>query len=138
VTPRSVPFTDHGTTQQSGNGGGPRLVIGADAGTRAELSSLVADVGVDPARVYLGVFAGTQRTGGYGVRIDGIERVSDRLNIRSTFAAPAAGAISIQVITSPAHVVSIARGELSGVREAVLVDQSGSEKARLSVPQSSP
>jgi hypothetical protein len=138
VTLRAVRFTDHGTTQRSGNDDGPRLVVAADTATHEELATLVPELVTAGARVHIGVFAGTQRTGGYGVRVDRVERVGDRLNIRSTFSSPAAGTISIQVITSPAHVVSIARAELSGVREAVLLDESGGEKARFPVPQSSP
>jgi len=40
------------------------------------------------------------------------------------------------VITSPAQLVSIDQQSASGVRSAVLVDQSGTERARAPVTQS--
>lgn len=138
MTPRPVAFVDHGATQQSGNDGGPRLVVAADGRGRAELASLLADARPQAGRIYVGVFAGSQRTGGFTVHVDSIERAGDRLNIRSTFASPAPGALTIQVITSPAHLVSIASADAAGVRQAILLDQSGAEKARTAVPQSTP
>jgi hypothetical protein len=39
-----------------------------------------------------------------------------------------------QILTSPAHVVSVASGDVSGIREAVLLDESAKERARASVP----
>ena len=138
MSARSVSFIDHGATQQSANDGGPVLVVAVDNTTRARLVGLYPNVPPDPGRVYVGVFAGQQRTGGYSVRIDAVERVGDRLNIRSTFGAPPSGALTIQVITSPAQLISIAPADASGVREAVLMDQAGVEKGRFAVPQSTP
>lgn len=138
VSARTISFIDHGATQQSANDGGPQLLVASDNATRANLVSLYPNVPPDPGRVYLGVFAGQQRTGGYSVHVDSVERVGDRLNIRSTFGAPPSGALTIQVITSPAQLISIAPSDATGVREAVLVDQSGVEKGRATVPQSTP
>ena len=138
MSARSVAFIDHGATQQSANDGGPVLLVAADNATRAKLVGLYPNVPPDPGRVYLGIFAGQQRTGGYSVRVDSVERVGDRLNIRSTFGVPPSGALTIQVITSPAQLISIAPADASGVREAVLIDQAGVEKGRSAVPQSTP
>ena len=120
---QTVPFTDHGTTQQSANDDGPRIAVAADPDGTG-LAQLAAGRLGEAGRLYVGVFAGTQRTGGYAVR--------------ATFSAPATGALTIQVITSPAQLVSIPARAASGAREAVLVDQSGSERARTTVPQSQP
>jgi hypothetical protein len=132
-SPQSVPFNDHGTTQQSGNDGGPRIAVANDAGPigLGELAR-ASQVG----RLYVGVFAGIQRTGGYSVKVDRIERTGDGIVVHATFSAPAPGALTIQVITSPAQLVSIDQQSASGVRTAVLVDQSGAERARTTVTQS--
>jgi len=58
--------------------------------------------------------------------------------VRATFTAPAPGALTIQVLTSPAQLVSIPNASAASVREVVLVDQSGAERARGSVTQSRP
>src|SRR5882762_9192810 len=84
-------------------------------------------------RVTVAVFQGQKTTGGYAVRINAIERRGDQLVVRATFGAPGPGAIVTQVLTSPAHVVSIAAADATGLREAILVDDSGTEIARASV-----
>lgn len=132
-SPQSVQFTDHGTTQQSSNDGGPRIAVATDAGPIGLGQLAPASQG---GRLYVGVFAGTQRTGGYGVKVDRIERSGDSIIVHATFSVPAPGALTIQVITSPAQLVSIDQQSASGVRSAVLVDQSGAERARATVTQS--
>ena len=114
------------------------ISMGKSLGHRVVAEGEVISVNGTTGRVYLGVFAGQQRTGGYSVHVDSVERVGDRLNIRSTFTVPPSAAVVIQVITSPAQLVSIARDATSGVREAVLIDQSGAVRARAPVPQSTP
>jgi hypothetical protein len=131
-----LAFTDHGATQMSSNDGGPRIVVATDARGRAELATLLPSVPQADDRAYVAVFAGSQRTGGYAVRVDAVERTGDRLVVHATFTAPAPGALTIQVLTSPAHLVSVASTAVVGVREAVVVDQSGAERARGSVTQS--
>jgi hypothetical protein len=84
-------------------------------------------------RVLVAVFQGQQNTGGYSVRITAIERSGDQLTVRATFGVPGPGAIVTQVLTSPAHVVSISSVDASGLREAILVDDSGAERARTSI-----
>ena len=128
--PPSVPFTDHGATEQSGNAGGARIVL-ATAPNPTGLGGL-APTGPG-GRLYIGVFAGAQRTGGYGVRVDRVERTADTLIVHATFTAPGPSAITIQVLTSPGQLVSIDGLIASGLRTAVLVDQSGAERARVTV-----
>ena len=134
MTPQDVPFTDHGQTAQSQIEDGPQIVVGAAA--PAGLAGLVATA--DPARLYIGVFAGERRTGGYAVKVDRIERNGDRLDVIARFISPPKDALTTQVITTPAQLVSIERRSASGLRDAVLLDAAGGEMARTTVPQSQP
>jgi hypothetical protein len=95
-------------------------------------------VSPDEGRLYIAVFAGSQRTGGYAIRVAGVDRDGDTLTVRAVFVAPPPGALTIQMLTSPAHLVSIDRQSASGVREILLVDQTAAERARGTVPQSQP
>ena len=131
---RSIPFTDHGSTQESAYEGAARIVAATDP-VGVGLGELASR---DDGRLYIAVFAGAQRTGGYGIRVAGVDRAGDTLTIRAMFSAPAPDAITIQVLTSPAHLVSIARQSATGARAVVLVDQSAAERARGTVPQSQP
>ena len=133
--PQSVPFTDHGQTAHSRVEDGPQLVVGT-APPAIGLAELVASA--DPTRLYIGVFAGERRTGGHAVKVERIERNADRLDVTARFIAPPNDAFTIQVITTPAQLVSIDRRSVSGVREAVLLDESGALMARSTVPQSQP
>lgn len=85
-------------------------------------------------RVLVAVYQGAQRTGGYGIRVERIERDGDRLIVHASFAEPGPGAFVTQVLTSPAHVVSIAAGDMADARIAVLHDAHGVERARVNVP----
>lgn len=129
---RSIPFANHGSPQQSGHEGGPRIVAATDP-TLTGLGELPAR---DDGRLYIAVFAGSQRTGGYAIRVAGVDIAGDTLTVRALFVAPAADALTVQVLTSPAHLVSIERQSASSAREIVLVDQSDTERARSAVPQS--
>lgn len=131
---RSIPFTTHGSVQQSGYDGGPRIVAAKDP-ARTGLGELASR---EDGRLYIAVFAGSQRTGGYAIRVAGVDRVGDTLTVRALFVAPAPDAITIQILTSPAHLISIDRRSAIGVRDIALVDQSGAERARGPVPQSQP
>lgn len=133
VSARDVAFVDHGATGQSGYDGAARIAAAADA-AQTGLGALAP--GAPAGRLYLGVFAGTQRTGGYAVRVDRVERRADELVVRATFTSPSPDAITTQVLTSPAQLISVDQGTVSGAREAVLLDQSGVERARAPVPQS--
>jgi hypothetical protein len=134
VTTAQIQFSDHGSTQQSAHEGGPRVAAATDP----------ADIGLgqlasrDAGRLYIAVFAGSQRTGGYGIRVMRIDRAGDTLTVRAMFSSPASDAVTIQVLTSPANLVSIDRQQAASAREVVLVDQSAAERARSTVPQSQP
>jgi hypothetical protein len=131
---RGISFANHGSPQQSGHEGGPRIVAATDP-ARTGLGELAAR---DDGRLYIAVFAGSQRTGGYAIRVAGVDRAGDTLRVRALFSSPAADALTIQVLTSPAHLISIERQSASSAREIVLVDQSAAERARGVVPQSHP
>jgi hypothetical protein len=132
--PQSIPFTEHGSIQQSAHEGAPRIAAASDPASLG-LGELATR---DDGRLYLGVFAGSQRTGGYGIRVVRVDRAGDTLTVRAMFSSPAADAFTIQVLTSPAQLVSIDRQSASGARDIVLIDQSAAERARSAVPQSQP
>lgn len=136
VTPAQsgIPFTEHGSTQQSSYDGAPRVAVAADPASLG-LGQLASP---DKGRLYIAVFAGSQRTGGYGIRVVRVDRAGDTLTVRAMFSSPAPDAFTIQVLTSPAHLVSIDRQSVVSARQVVLVDQSGAERARGAVPQSEP
>ena len=131
---QSIPFTDHGSTQQSAYGGPARIAVATDpAATGLGVLASRAD-----GRLYIAAFAGSQRTGGYEIRVVRVDRAGETLTVRAMFSSPAPGALTIQVLTSPAHLVSIDRQSAVAARDVVLVDQSGAERARGTVPQSQP
>ena len=131
---RSIPFANHGSPQQSGHEGGPRIVAATDS-ARTGLGDLLSR-GDD--RLYIAAFAGSQRTGGYAIRVAGVDRAGDTLTVRALFVVPAPDALTIQVLTSPAHLVSIERQSAAGARDIVLIDQAAAERARGVVRQSTP
>jgi len=131
---QNIPFTDHGSTQQSDYEGVARIV----AATAPQGTGLGQLASKDDTRLYIAVFAGAQRTGGYDIRVVRIDRSGDTLNVRAMFSTPAPGALTIQVLTSPARLVSIERKAAAGTRDVVLVDESAAERARGTVPQSQP
>ncbi|MEK7861745.1 MAG: protease complex subunit PrcB family protein [Chloroflexota bacterium] len=126
--PRSVAFTEVATAQNSMHETGAAIVVGADVGR------LVAGATAPGGRGLIGAVQGAQNTGGYGIRVDRIERDGDRLVVRATFASPGPGSLVTQVLTSPAHAVSIATADIGGLRTAVLVDGTGMERARSDIP----
>lgn len=131
---QNIPFTDHGSTQQSGYDGGARIVVAKDPGATG-LGQLASK---EASRLYIAAFAGSQRTGGYDIRVVRIDRAGDTLNVRANFVLPAPGALTIQVLTSPADLVSIEAQSAASARDVVLFDQSGAQRARVAVPQSQP
>ncbi len=133
MTVQVVPFVDHGKTQQSANDDGPKLALSRDVqGTG--LGELAADA--PGGRLFIAVFAGAKRTGGFAVEVERVAREGDRLEIHARFAEPPKNALVTQVLTSPAQLVSIDRREASGVRAAILTDSSGVERAHVAVRQS--
>lgn len=118
--PRDVPFTSHGATSQSGyDGGSPRVL----PGERAPLFDQPASVAED--RFPIAVFQGQKPTGGYAIRVDRMERIGSRLHIHATFTEPGPDVFVIQVLTSPAELVSIAPADAAGVDTFWLFDQDG-------------
>ena len=82
-------------------------------------------------RVRLTVRLGERRTGGYGIRVRRITRVGPTLTLRCETTAPRDGAVVTQALTYPAQTVSVDDGLVRGIRVLVLVDESGSERARI-------
>jgi hypothetical protein len=129
--PTNVSFTEVAATTMSTHTGDARLLVTADA---AELARVVPNVSAPTGRTFVAALQGQQRTGGYMIRITSIERQGSKLVVHATFTAPPRDSIVIQVLTSPAHVVSVASADVSGAREALLLDAVGVERARLNIP----
>jgi hypothetical protein len=127
---RAVSFTEVAATSQTRDDSGPTLIVGTTDPNRATVSQLVPGATASAGRVLVAVFQGQQNTGGFSVQITAIERNGDQLVVHATFVVPGPGAMVTQVLTSPAHVVSIAASDAKGVREAILVDQTGVEIVR--------
>ena len=106
------------------------LIVGTTDASRAKITQLVPGGAVAADRVLVAAFQGQQNTGGYSVSITAIERNGDQLIVRATFGVPGPGSMVTQALTSPAHAVSIAVAETTGLREAILLDQTGVEIAR--------
>jgi hypothetical protein len=121
---RDVPFFDLARVQMSAHDGPAAIAVGP------AVSALVRDVAAPAGRVLVGAFQGAERTGGHAIAIDLITRDGDRLMVRATFTVPPPGAVVTQVLTSPAHVVAIASGDMAGVRTVILLDEGGAERAR--------
>lgn len=83
-------------------------------------------------RVRITVRAGDRSTGGHAIAVTRITRTGPQLVVECAISAPAPGAIVTQVLTAPAHTVSVDESAVRGVRGARLVDQAGSELARIS------
>ncbi len=136
VTPsgaRVIAHREVTSTQLSSHDGPAAVSVGLSDAARAAIVARVPTAVATPDRVFVAAFQGGQRTGGYTIRIDRIERDGERLLVHATFGEPPPGAIVTQVLTSPVHVVSVARVDVVGVRIAVLLDASGTERARASV-----
>ena len=128
---RTVPFTEVAATSQTRDDSGEMLIVGTTDAARAKIANLVPNATAPAGRVLVAVFQGQQNTGGYSVQITAIELNGDQLVVRATFGVPAPGAMVTQALTSPAHIVSIASADATGVREAILVDGNGVEHMRL-------
>ena len=128
---RSVAFTEAGVTGQAAHDSGPTLVVGTSDASRRVITRLFASVTIPADRVPIAVFQGEQRTGGYGVHVTAIERHGDQLVVRATFTEPKPDAMVTQALTSPAHIVTIAAADAVGLREAILIDGSGAQRARI-------
>src|SRR2546430_10737237 len=84
---QSIPFTDHGSTQQSAHDGAPRIAAASDPATLG-LGELATRA---DGRLYIAVFAGSQRTGGLSRplrRVDHARRPLDHPAMVSSPPAP--------------------------------------------------
>lgn len=113
--------------------GGPAILVGTTDVSRATIVRVIPNVSAPSGRVLVVAFQGEQRTGGYAIQITAVERRADQLIVRATFTEPRSDSFVTQVITSPAHVVSIAAADAAGVREAILIDADGVERARVPI-----
>ncbi len=125
---RDLPFTDVAKVQMSAQDGPAAIVVGAG------VSALVPQATAPAGRMLLGAFQGAQRTGGYAIVIDRITRDGDRLVVHATFTVPPPGGVATQVLTSPAHVVFVASADAAGAKTAILLDGTGTERARTDLP----
>ena len=55
----------------------------------------------------VGLFMGRRMTGGFGVEIQGTEVRRETLVVRYRETAPAPGAVTVQMLTSPYHLVAV-------------------------------
>jgi hypothetical protein len=124
-------FTEVAATQNSRyDDDAPAVMVGASSAAAATIAARVPQASASSGRVLIAAFQGAKRTGGYAIHIDAIERDGDQLIVHATFTQPAPGSLVTQVLTSPAHVVSVAAADIAGARVAILLDRSGSERAR--------
>ena len=82
-------------------------------------------------RVRLTVRAGERRTAGHAIAVTHVRRQGARIEVTCAVHAPEAGAIVAQVLTHPAQTVSVDERAVRGTREAVLIDETGKELARI-------
>jgi hypothetical protein len=132
-SPRSIAFTDVTSTSQARQVAGVAIAVGTTDALRAAIAQQVPGATAAAGRVTVAAFQGQKSTGGYAVRINAIERRGDQLLVRATFSAPGPGTIVTQVLTSPAHVVSITSADATGLCEAILIDDRGAEMARTGI-----
>ena len=112
VTPPAGPevvFRDEGATTASTHDG-PAAIDTVQAGAGLRITA----------------YQGTQRSGGYAIRIERVTRLGDELRVHAAFSVPAKDALVTMALTSPAHTVSV--DETAAV--VVLYDASGVERAR--------
>jgi hypothetical protein len=129
--PRNVTFTEVTYVAYGRHDSGPAIVVGTNDQWRATLTRLVDSAVVPAGRVAVAAFQGQQTSGGFSIHIDRIERSGDQLVVHASFSEPAPGSMNTMALTSPVHVVSIADADAKNLREAVLLDQTGTERARI-------
>jgi hypothetical protein len=108
----------------------------SDIAYREELGTAPGDAPLEyelprAGRVRLTVRLGERPTGGYSIRVRRITRDGPTLTVRCEISEPRDDAIVTQALTYPAQSVSVDEGLVRGVRVAVLVDQRGAERARI-------
>lgn len=130
---KSVTFSEVATTQHANHDGGAEIIVGSSSSARGAILGRVNAATPPSAAVLVGVFQGEQRTGGHAIQITKIERLGDQLLVHATLTAPPADGFVTQVMTSPAHIVSLAASELAGAKIAILLDETGAERARADI-----
>jgi len=108
------------------------ILIGTTDASRAQIAGLVRSAAPAAGRILVAAFQGQQSTGGFTIHVSRVERRGDQIVVRATFTTPGPSALVTQVLTSPAHVVSIDAADATGAREAILIDDTGTERARVS------
>ncbi len=129
--PRNVTFTEVTYVAYGRHDTGPAIVVGTNDHWRATLARLVDSANVPSGRVAVAAFQGEQRSGGFSIHIDRIERDGDRLVVHAKFSEPPPGSMNTMALTSPVHVVSIAAADAKDLKDAVLLDETGTERARI-------
>jgi hypothetical protein len=129
--PRNVTFTEVTYVAYGRHDSGPAIVVGTNDQSRATLARLVDGAKVPDGRVAVAAFQGQQISGGFSIQIERIERSGDQLLVYAKFSEPAPGSMNTMALTSPVHVVSIAAADAKDLKDAVLLDQTGTEQARI-------
>lgn len=121
-----LPFTDVALTSYSYRSGGPLQTVVRDEASWVSLWAAHATLalpGWDPSQaaprpvidfsrnMVVAVFMGNQPSGCYGTRIDGIYRSGGKLQVAVLNSVPGDSAICTMAITSPAHMVQVARSD---------------------------
>jgi PrcB C-terminal len=128
---RNVTFTEVTYVAYGRHDSGPAIVVGTNDQWRATLTRLVDGAEVPAGRVAVAAFQGQQTSGGFSIHIERIERSGDQLLVHAKFSEPAPGSMNTMALTSPVHVVSIAAPDAAGLREAILVDGAGAQRAHI-------
>jgi hypothetical protein len=128
---RNVTFTEITYIAYGRHDSGPAIVVGTNDQWRATLTRLVDGAAVPTGRVAVAAFQGQQTSGGFSIHIERIERSGDQLLVHAKFAEPPPGSMNTMALTSPVHVVSIAVADAKDLTEAVLLDETGTERARI-------
>jgi hypothetical protein len=130
---RNVPFAEVTYAAYGRHDSGATIVVATNDHWRATLARLVDGANVPADRVAVAAFQGEQRSGGFSIHIERIERSGDQLVVHATFTEPPPGSMNTMALTSPVHVVSIAAADAKDLKHAVLVDRDGAERARVAV-----
>ena len=133
TVPRNVNFSEVTYIAYGRHDSGPAIVVGTNDSWRATLARLVDRANVPAGHVAVAAFQGEQVSGGYSIQIERIERSGDQLVVHAKFGVPAPGSMNTMALTSPVHVVSIAAADATGLREAILVDGAGAQRAKVTL-----
>ena len=111
IAQSTVPFTTVARGALSGVDDRRDVVVRtAEEWSRLRKEHVHADLipSLPPGRMIVGVFLGTRSTGGYTVEIQRIVTTADGLVVQYFERRPEKGQITIQMLTAPYHLVSVA------------------------------